>query len=112
MAAITQGHQEALVIHASNMYEVVHLHLELGEIAAAERYVMGLVYQIAPEDNEQSILSHVVGEEALVESVIRVVREGRSVHYREVLPEVGIVLGSGELSEDSEDFAFENGGSE
>ena len=111
MAAIAQGRREALVIRASNMYEVVCLHPELGEIAAAERYVMGLVYQIAPADHEQAILSHVVGEEGMVESVIRAVRKGRSVHYGEVPPEVRIVLGSGEPSEDGEDFAFENGGS-
>ena len=77
-----------------------------------KRYVMGLVYQITPEDNAQSILSHVVGEEGIVDSMIRVVHKGRSVHYGEVLPGVGVVLGSGEPSEDGEDFAFENGGSE
>ena len=112
MAVIAWGHREALVICASNMYEVVRLHLELGEIVAAERYVMGLVCQIAPADHEQAILLHVVGEEGLVESMLRAVCKGCSVHYGEIPPEVRVVLGSGEPSEDGEDFAFENGGSE
>ena len=50
-------------------------------------------------------------EEGIVDSVIRVVREGYSLHFGEIPPGVRVVLGSGEPSEDGEDFAFENGGS-
>ena len=95
-----------------NMFEVVHLYPELGEIVAAERYMMGLVYQIAPEDEATLVLVHMMGEEGFVERVTRAAREGHGVIFTDTLPVVTIALGSGEPSDEGKDFTFMNGGSE
>ena len=73
---------------------------------------MGLVHQIAPPDEDLAILSHVVGEEGTMQGIMRMLRQGHRVVFEDTLPVVAIALGSGELLEDGEDFAFENGGSE
>ena len=93
------------------MFEVVWLYPELGEIAAAERYMMGLVHQVALEDEATSILSHVMEEEGLVNGWIRAANEGHRPMVMNA-PEMRFWMGSGEPSEDGEDFTFENGGSE
>ena len=72
---------------------------------------MGLVYQITPEDELTAILLHMIGEEGIEEGVTRAISQGRQVIFRDTPPVVTLALGSGELLEDGEDFAFENGGS-
>ena len=111
MTAIVWARWEALVLHMLGLYEVVHLCLEVGEIEAAERYMVGLVHQITPEDEPNSVLLHVMGEEGFIERVTRAAREGRGVIFTDTPPVVMIALG-GEPSDDGEDFAFKNGGSE
>ena len=111
MTAIVQAQQEALVLHVPNMFKVVRLYPEVGEIKAVERYMMGLVHQITPEDEPDLVLLHVMGEEGFVERVTRAAREGCGVIFTDTLPVVMIALGSGEPSDDGEDFTFENGGS-
>ena len=72
---------------------------------------MGLVHQVAPEDEVTSILSRVIEEEGLVGGWIRAAQEG----HRPMVTNASVMrfsIGSGEPSEDGEDFAFENGGSE
>ena len=81
--------------------------------------MMGLVHQVAPEDEATSILSHVMEEEGLVGGWIRAVNEGRRPMVTNAsemrfsnAPEMRFWVGDDEPSEDGEDFAFENGGSE
>ena len=66
LTAIMRTRREALVLQALSMFEVVQLYPELGEIVAAERYMMGLVHQVAPEDEVTSILLRVMEEAGLV----------------------------------------------
>ena len=119
LTAIMRTRREALVLRASSMFEVVQLYLELGEIVAAERYVMGLVHQVAPEDEATSILLHMMEEEGLVDGWIRAANEGcrpmvtNAPEMRFLnAPKMRFYVGMDELLEDDEDFAFENGGSE
>ena len=102
MMVIAQAQWEALVLQALNMSEVVHLYLELGEIPAAERYMMGLVYQITPEDEPNLVLVHIMGE-GFVKRVTSAAREGHRVIFTDTPPIVTIALGSGEPLDDGED---------
>ena len=72
---------------------------------------MGLVHQVAPEDEATSISSHVMEEEGLVSGWIRAAQEGRRPMVTNAAA-MRFSIGNGEPSEDGEDFTFENAGSE